>query len=151
MSRRHLVPSIVLLAGLFSATLAGAREYRFFEPGDRVYYQRSDREFEPIVEPHIYLARAESSFAHGNRSYAAENLEKAAAGFDYFSERAAGADRRQLELGGRALERLARAVRRGEVDGVAMMADELSVARRVLAGEAVPSGPASAPGAAEQS
>ncbi|HEY8122954.1 MAG TPA: hypothetical protein VII78_16655 [Myxococcota bacterium] len=145
MYRSRFFASLALIAGLLCASAAGAREYRSFDLGDRVYYQRSDRELEPIVEPHIYLARAERAFARGSRSYAAENLEKAAAGFGYFSARAAGTDRRQLEFAGRALDELARSVRRGEVDGVAVMADALSVARRVLDGEAVMPAPAAEP------
>ena len=150
MSRR-LVASFVLLAGFAIAAGAGANEYRFFDLGDRVYHQRYGRVIEPISEPHIHLARAERAFVHGNRAYAADNLEKAAAGFEYFSERAAGSDRRQLELVGQALDKLARDVRRNEIDGIATLERALSDARSVLAGDAVMTAPAAAPAPTQQS
>jgi len=134
---RMLVASIALIASLAAASAAGAREFRFFEGSDRVYYETHYRRLEPISEPHIHLARAARSFANGNRSYAAENLEKAAAGFSYFEERAAGEDRRQLDRAGRALAKLARQVRRGDVDGVEIVERAVSDAQRVLAGERV--------------
>ncbi len=146
MSRR-LSASFVLLAGL-AATSAAAGEHRFFEGSDRVYTQRFGRVLEPISEPHIHLTRAERAFASGHRASAAENLEKAAAGFDYFSDRAAGTDRKQLALASRALEKLAGDVRRGEVDEITTMERALSDARRVLAGEAAMSAPSAAPAAA---
>ena len=152
---RTLIASFVLLAGLAAASSAGAREFRFFDLGDRVYYQRSLHDLEPIVEPHIYLPRAQRAFAKGHRSAAAENLEKAAAGFDYFSERAAGEDRRQLDLASRALGKLARDLRRGEVDEVTTLERAIADAHRVLSGEraltpAAPVGPPP-PGAAQRS
>jgi Asp-tRNA(Asn)/Glu-tRNA(Gln) amidotransferase B subunit len=148
---RKLVSSFAMLAALAFAASAGAHEYRFFNGSDRVYYQRYDRMLERVQEPHIHLARAERAFAKGHRSYAAENLEQAAVGFDYFSERAAGEDRRQLDLAKRALEKLARDVRRGDVDEVTTLERALSDARRVLAGEAVMETPAAAPAAPAQS
>jgi hypothetical protein len=141
---RTLVASLALLAGLATATGAAAREYRFFEEGDRVYYQSYTHRIELVAEPHIHLGRAESAFAKGHRSYAAENLEKAAVGFHYFSERTAGEDRRQLDLARRALEKLAREIRRGDVDEVTTLSRALADARRVLAGEAVMELPAAA-------
>jgi hypothetical protein len=131
---RLLLASIAFVASLAAAS---AREYRFFEGSDRVFYETRFRRLEPISEPHIHLTRAARSFANGNRSYAAENLEKAAAGFSYFEERAAGEDRRQLDRAGRALEKLARRVRRGDVDGVEIVERAVSDAQRVLAGERV--------------
>ncbi len=148
---RMLILSLVFLGGLAAASGATAKDYRFFEGSDRVYYQRYGRVIEPISEPHIHLTRAERAFAKGHRAAAADNLEKAAAGFDYFSERAAGTDRRQLDLAGRALEKLAHDVRRGEVDEVTTMERALSDARRVLAGEAVMTVPSAAPAAAQPS
>jgi Asp-tRNA(Asn)/Glu-tRNA(Gln) amidotransferase B subunit len=148
---RKLVPSFLMLAALAFAASASAHEYRFFNGSDRVYYQSYYRVFEPVAEPHIHLDRAERAFAKGHRAYAAENLEKAAAGFDYFSERAAGEDRHQLDLAQRALEKLARDVRRGEIDEVTTLARALSDARKVLAGEAVMVMPSAAPAAPAQS
>lgn len=141
------VVSFVLFAGLAVAASAGAREYRSFEGSDRVYYQRTARWLEPVSEPHIHLDRAERAFAKGHRLYAAENLEKAAAGFRYFEERAAGGDRQQLRLAGRALDALAREVRRGAVAEVNTLANALSDARRVLAGEAAMTSPGASPSA----
>ena len=132
---RTLVASLALVAALAAASAAGAREYLFFEGSDRVYTETFHRRFEPIAEPRIHLTRAERAFAKGNRSYAAENLEKAAAGFSYFEERAAGEDRRQLNRAGRALERLARQVRRDDPDALEVFASTVANAQRVLAGE----------------
>ncbi|MBM4382309.1 MAG: hypothetical protein FJ091_02955 [Deltaproteobacteria bacterium] len=134
---RMLVASLALVASFAAAGAAGAREYRFFQGSDRVYYETFHRRFEPISEPHIHLTRAARAFANASRWYAAENLEKAAAGFSYFEERAAGEDRRQLDRAGRALEKLARQVRRGDVDGVEIVERAVSDAQRVLAGERV--------------
>lgn len=146
MSRKRVV-SFVLFAGLAVAASAGAREYRNFEGSDRVYYQRTARWLEPVSEPHVHLDRAERAFAKGHRLYAAENLEKAAAGFRYFEERAAGTDRQQLRLAGRALDALARDVRRGDVAEINTLQSALHDARRVLAGEAAMTPPATAPAA----
>jgi Asp-tRNA(Asn)/Glu-tRNA(Gln) amidotransferase B subunit len=142
---RKLVTSLAMLAAVAFAASADAHEYRYFNGSDRVYYQRYDRELERVQEPHFHLARAERAFAKGHRSYAADNLEQAAAGFDYFSERAAGEDRRQLDLASRALVKLARDVRRGDVDELTTLERALSDARRVLAGEAVMVTPPAAP------
>jgi hypothetical protein len=139
--------SFVLFVGLAVAASAGAREYRHFEGSDRVYYNRAARWLEPVSEPHIHLGRAERAFAKGHRLYAAENLEKAAAGFRYFEERAAGTDRQQLRLAGRALGALAREVRRGDVAEINTLQNALDDARRVLAGEAVMTPPGVAPAA----
>ena len=135
---RTLFASLLLIAGLAAATAASAREFRFFDAGDRVIYQRSDRIFEPLVEPHIYLPRARRAFENGQRWAAAENLSKAAVGFDYFKDRAAGDDRRQLALASRALDKLARQVRRGEIDEVTTLDRAIADAERVLAGEPAP-------------
>jgi hypothetical protein len=148
---RSFAASFVLLAALSSAAPVAAQEHRFFEGNDRVYYQRYGRVLEPISEPHIHLTRAERAFAKGHRSVAADNLEKAAAGFDYFSERAAGTDRKQLDLASRALEKLARDVRRNEIDEITTLERALADARRVLAGEAAMTVPSAAPAAAQPS
>ena len=124
-----------LVAAFGIAAGAAAREYRFFDGGDRVYYQRYGSTLERVVEPQFHLTRAERAFAKGHRAYAAENLEKAAAGFAYFSERAAGDERRQLDLARRALDKLARDVRRGDVDEVTTLERAIADARRVLEGE----------------
>jgi hypothetical protein len=142
---RKLLASFALLAACVAGDAANAREYRFFEGRDRVFYQDFGHRLQPIAPPHFHLTRAERAFAHGNRAYAAENLEKAAAGFDYFRERAAGEDRRQLDMAGRALTKLARDVRRGGVDEVTTIERAVSDARRVLAGEAVMQKPAADP------
>ena len=145
---RSLAASLALLAAFAVAGSATAREYRFFEGSDRVYYESYHRTLERVVEPHFHLTRAERAFAKGHRSYAAENLEKAAAGFGYFEERAAGEDRRQLDLARRALEKLAREVRRGNVDEPTTLERAVADARRVLAGEAVMQSPSGAGDAA---
>ena len=147
---RTLVASLGLFALLAGASSAGAREFRFFDVGDRVYYESFSNDLEPIVEPHVYLPRAVRAFGKGHLSYAAQNLEKAAAGFEYFSERAAGEDRRQLDKASRALSKLARQVRRGEVDGVHVVEEAVADAQRVLAGERVmPTRGAEAPAPAQ--
>ena len=132
---RLLTASFALFAALAFAGGAAGREYRYFEGSDRVFYESHHRTLERIVEPHFHLTRAERAFAKGHRAYAAENLEKAAAGFGYFRERSAGEDRRQLDLARRALEKLAREVRRGNVDEVTTVERAVEDARRVLAGE----------------
>ena len=145
----RLVASLVFLAGLAAASGATAREFRFFDVGDRVYYQSVHQDLEPIAEPHIYLPRAQRAFEKGHRAAAAQNLEKAAAGFNYFSERVTGEDRRQLDLAARALGKLARDLRRGEVDEVTTLERAIADAERVLAGDyeptTAPVGPAAAP------
>lgn len=142
---RKLLPWLALAVALGLATAAGAREYRFFDRRDQVYWQRYANQLERVVEPHFHLERAERGFAKGLTSYAADNLEMAAVGFDYFKQRAAGEDRRQLDLAARALEKLARAVRRGEIEEVTELERAVEDARRVLAGEAVMVKPAAAP------
>jgi hypothetical protein len=142
---RKLVASLALLVALGVAPGAGAREYRFFDRRDQVYYERFEHQLERVVEPHFHLERAERGFAKGMRSYAADNLEMAAVGFDYFKRRSAGEDRRQLDMAARALEKLARAVRRGEIQEVTELERAIEDARRVLAGEAVMVKPATAP------
>jgi hypothetical protein len=148
---RNLVTPLAMLAAIAFAASAGAHEYRYFSGSDRVYYQRYDRELEQVQDPHFHLAIAERAFAKGHLSYAADNLEKAAAGFHYFSDRAAGEDRRQLDLAKLALEKLAREVRRGDIDELTTVERALSDARRVLAGEAVMVTPAAPPAAPPQS
>jgi hypothetical protein len=142
---RKLVPWFALAAALGLAAAAGAREYRFFDRRDQVYWQRYAHQLERVVEPHFHLERAERGFAKGLTSYAADNLEMAAVGFDYFKQRAAGEDRRQLDLAARALEKLARAVRRGEIGEATELERAVEDARRVLAGEAVMVKPSAAP------
>ena len=142
---RTLTASFGLLAALAFASAAAAREYRFFEGNDRVYYESNHRTLERVVEPHFHLTRAERAFAKGHRAYAAENLEKAAAGFGYFRERAAGEERRQLDLAQRALEKLAGDVRRGRVAEATTVERAVADARRVLAGESVMVDPDAAP------
>jgi len=133
---RNTTASLLLLAGLLIAPAANAREYRFFENGDRVYYQNYSREIEKIAPPSFYLPRAVSAFEKGHRSISAQYLEKAAAGFNYFEERAAGKDRRQLKVAGRALEKLATSVRRGEAE-LTTVERAVRDAQRVLDGEDV--------------
>ena len=142
---RKLVASFALLAALGVAAGAEARDYRFFDQRDQVYYQRFEHQLERVDEPQYHLERAERGFAKGLRSYAADNLEMAVAGFDYFKQRSAGEDREQLDLAARGLEKLARAVRRGEIQEITELHRAIEDARRVLAGEAVMSKPAAAP------
>jgi len=135
---RHIAASVLVLAGLLAAPAAYARDYRFFEQGDRVYYQPygSGSYLEKIAPPHFYLRRALSAFEKGHRAISAEYLEKAAVGFSYFEERAAGNDKRQLKIAGRALEKLAYSVRRDEVE-ITTLQRAVTDAQRLLDGEDV--------------
>jgi len=137
---RRIAASLIVFAGLLVAPAAGARDYRFFEQGDRVYYQPygSSRYFEKLAPPHFYLPKALSAFEKGHRSISAEYLEKAAVGFSYFEERAAGEDKRQLKIAGRALDKLAYSVRRGETE-LTTLQRAVKDAERVLDGERVAS------------
>jgi hypothetical protein len=135
---RRIAVSILVLAGLLAAPAANARDYYFFEQGDRVYYQPygSGSYFEKIAPPRFYLPKAVRAFEKGHRSISAEYLEKAAVGFRYFEERAAGRDKRQLKTAARALEKLAYSVRRGETE-LTTLQRAVKDAERVLDGERV--------------
>ncbi|HEU4429709.1 MAG TPA: hypothetical protein VFT98_13190 [Myxococcota bacterium] len=138
---RQIAASLITVAALLAAApAANARDYRFFEQGDRVYYQPygSGSYFEKVAPPHFYLPKAVSAFEKGHRSVSAEYLEKAAVGFAYFEERAAGEDKRQLKIAGRALEKLAYSVRRGETE-LTTLQRAVKDAERVLDGERVAS------------
>ena len=142
---RKLVAPLAFLAACALAAAAGAREYRYFEGSDTVFYQSFGNRIERVVEPDFHLTRAERAFAKGHLAYAAENLEKAAAGFGYFGQRAAGEERRQLETTRRALLKFAREVRRGNVEEVTTLERAVADARRVLAGQAPTTAPAADP------
>ena len=138
------------LALVSLAAAAGADDTRWFEGRDKVY-MRQHETFYRVEEPHVHMKRARSSFESGHHGLAADEMERAAVGFAYFSDRTAGEDRRQLEATERELNKLADRVRRHEVDGVAEIDSLFADATRVLAREslkapeAAPAGPPAAP------
>jgi hypothetical protein len=115
------------------ASGALADEKRWFEGSDKVFIRQREQ-FVRISEPHIHLTRAQRSFAKGHRSAAADELEKASAGFAYFEDRAAGEHRAQLRLASRALTKLADDVRDGDVQEITEVDRAVADAKRVLAG-----------------
>jgi hypothetical protein len=143
---RKLVASLGCLAALAIAAGAQARDFRFFDGSDSVYYQRDDRVLERVVEPQFHLTRAQSAFVDGHHGFAAENLDKAAVGISYFEQRATGEQRRQLAIASRALHKLAHRVRMGQVAEATELDRAVTDARRVLSGvpAAPPMGPAPA-------
>jgi hypothetical protein len=125
--------------GLLAGEASLADEKRWFENSDKVFIRQRDQ-FERIQEPDVHLDRARRGFAKENRAYAADELEKAAAGFAYFADRAAGSERKELEIASHALNRLADQVRRDEVDEITTLDRAIADAKRVLAGEPAPAG-----------
>jgi hypothetical protein len=141
MRSKHRSPLALALAagawlGLALAIAASADTKRWFEGSDKVYVRLRQHDiFERIQEPDVHMERALRRFEKGMKSSAADELEKAAAGFSYFADRSAGAERRELELAGRALNRLADDVRRRKVSEVTTLERAVADAERVLAGE----------------
>jgi hypothetical protein len=118
-----------------SGSLAGDK--RWFEGGDKVFIRQHD-DFVRVQEPDIHLQRAHRRFAKGLKVGAADELEKAAAGFSYFAERAAGDARKELSLASRALNKLADQTRRGDVGEITELERAIADAQRILAGEPKP-------------
>lgn len=127
-------PMISLLLVLVLGAAASADTKRWFEGSDKVYVRQHEI-FERIQEPDVHMERALRRFDKGMKGSAADELEKAAAGFSYFADRSGGAERRELELASRALNRLADDVRRGKVDEITTLERAVADAERVLAGE----------------
>jgi hypothetical protein len=133
------------LAGLhLVGGAAFAEDKRWFEGGDKVFV-RQHEDFVRIQEPDVHLQRAHRRFAKGIKAGAADELEKAAAGFAYFAQRSAGADRKELTLASRALNKLADQVRRGEIDEITTLERAIADAKRILAGEPAQSAEPAAP------
>jgi len=126
---------LIAIALLLAAPLA-AEPKRWFEPGEKVYI-RQHFEFVRIQEPSTHLRRAQRSFEKGERSVAANELERAAAGFAYFAERAAGAQRKELESASRGLNELADEIRERAVE-LTTLERAIRDAERILAGEPPP-------------
>jgi hypothetical protein len=117
------------LAVLLSAALPGAAETkRWFRD-----------------EPDVHLKRARESFVKNHASLAADELEKAAAGFAYFADRSAGDERKELDAASRGLNKLADDVRAKRVGEVTNFDRALADANRILAREKAPSTPAEPP------
>jgi hypothetical protein len=140
-SVRRLVGWIALCAAAAllpaAPSAADASAKRWFFGSDRVFI-RQHEQFVRIVEPDIHLARARRSFAKDHPANAADELEKAAAGFAYFAERAAGAQRKELEVASRALQKLADDVRARRIGEVTNLDRALADAERILAEEPPP-------------
>ncbi len=126
-----------LCLSLVAASGALAGDKRWFEGGDKVFIRQHD-DFVRVQEPDIHLQRAHRRYAKGLKAGAADELEKAAAGFSYFAERGAGADRKELSLAARALNKLADQMRRGEVGEITELERAIADALRILAGEPKP-------------
>ncbi len=142
---RHAAWALALSLAFVAADGALADGKRWFEGSDKVFI-RQHEEFVRISEPDVHLQRAQRRFAKGMQSGAADELEKAAAGFAYFAERAAGDARRELTLASRALSKLADETRGGRVDEITTLDRAIADAMRVLSGEpAKPAEPAKPP------
>lgn len=129
--------AFLLSAGLaLAAAGAAADDTRWFEGRDKVFVRQHEM-FYRVLEPHVEMKRARNSFEAGHQSVAADELERAAAGFAYFADRSGGEDRRQLEATERELNKLSDRVRKGEVDGVGEIDALIADARRVLARESL--------------
>jgi hypothetical protein len=138
MNRRiHALASTAALAALVAAAPARADQTpRWFEGSDKVFIRQHEMFFR-VQEPHVEMKRARKAFEAGHRAVAADDLERAAVGFAYFADRAAGEDRKQLEATEKALNQLADRVRRGEVDGVGELDALFADAEKVLAKESL--------------
>jgi hypothetical protein len=133
------------LVGLLAAgTRAAAEDKRWFEDGDRVFI-RQHEQFERIFEPDVHLSRARRSFVKDHAANSADELERAAAGFAYFAERAAGEERKQLEAAERGLNKLADDVRARRVGEITNFDRALEDAKRILTRGPAPAAPVKAP------
>lgn len=149
MNRTPKLSGLAGLATFFAALClvaapAFAEGKRWFDGSDKVYI-RQHGQFVRVFEPDGHLKRARRSFVKENTANAADELEKAAAGFAYFAERAAGEQRKELELAARGLEKLADDVRAKRVGEVTNFDRALADAKRILAGDPPPSAPAKPP------
>lgn len=134
MSRSARSPTwwVAFALGLALAAAASAEPQRWFHQNDRVYIRQREQ-FVRILEPHVHLERARRSFSSGQLGIAADELERAAGGFAYFAERAAGEERRELETAERGLQKLADDVRAGRVGEITNLERALADAERILA------------------
>ena len=137
--------ALSLALSFLAAHGALAEGKRWFDGSDKVFI-RQHEQFERISEPDVHLERAHRRFAKGMNSGAADELEKAAAGFAYFAERAAGDERKALTVAERALNKLADEMRHGDVDEITTLERAIADANRLLAGDpAKPAEPAAPP------
>jgi hypothetical protein len=136
--------AFALAALVVSGAPAAAEDKRWFEGGDKVFIRQHER-FERIFEPDVHLSRARRSFVKDHAASAADELEKAAAGFAYFAERKAGGERKELETAERGLNKLADDVRARRVGEITNFDRALEDARRILARGPAPAEPAKAP------
>jgi hypothetical protein len=148
-SRPTLLRAAALGLGLALLADAGAHAdtKRWFIGSDKVFIRQHET-FVRVQEPDVHMSRARRGFVKDRRSYAADELEKAAVGFAYFAQRTAGEDRRRLETAEKALSQLADQIRRGDVDEVTTLDRALEDASRALAGQ--PEKAAAAPAAPSQ-
>ena len=117
---------------LVVAGSASADTARRFHQDDRVFIRQREQFFR-IEEPHVHLQRARKSFLSDQMRVAADELERAAAGFAYFAERAAGQERQELERAERGLTKLADDVRARRIGEVTNLDRALADAERILA------------------
>jgi hypothetical protein len=136
--------SFLALAALLVAGPAASDTKRWFAGGDKVYI-RQHNEFVRVQEPDVHLDRARRSFVKDHASRAADELEKAAAGFAYFAERAAGDQHRELRKAARGLGQLADDVRAKRVGEITNFDRALADARRILADGPPPIAPTETP------
>jgi hypothetical protein len=139
--------SLAVLLAAVAAAPVQSEEKRWFEGSDKVFI-RQHNQFVRIVEPDVHLSRARRSFVKDHMALAADELEKAAAGFAYFAERSAGDSRRELAVGERALQKLADDVRARRVSEVTTLDRAIDDAKRILAGAPSPATPGAAPASA---
>jgi hypothetical protein len=130
--------------GVVLAVAGSADPQRRFHQNDRVFVRQREQ-FVRIEEPHVHLRRARSSFSSDQMRAAADELERAAAGFAYFAERAAGQERKELERAERGLAKLADDVRARRVGEITNLDRALAEAERTLAQGPAPEAPAKAP------
>jgi hypothetical protein len=137
---RLLAVAALVAPLLAAADPAAADGKRWFDGRDKVYI-RQHTQFVRIQEPDVHLSRARNSFLKDHAALAADELEKAAAGFAYFADRAVAEQREELELAARALEKLADDVRAKRAGEITNFDRALVDAKRILAGEPPPAPP----------
>jgi hypothetical protein len=135
--------ALVALVALVGSPATGD-DKRWFEGQDKVFI-RQHEEFVRIFEPDVHLSRARRSFLKDHAPIAADELEKAAAGFSYFAERLAGDQRKEFEAAALGLIKLADDVRARRVGEVTNFDRALADAKRILADGPSPRAPATAP------
>jgi hypothetical protein len=130
--------ALVLAGGLLVTSPIDAEKKHWFEQGDKVYV-RENLQFVRITEPDVHLERARRAFEKQHRSVTANELERAAAGFSYFAERAAGGQRKELETASRALMKLADEIRGQRAVEITTLDRAIRDAERVLERDPPPS------------